>query len=81
MCNVAALAGLTKAVALDGPGEDNGGRAFVLDRGAVSGIDLEAVVAAKAQTPQFVVAQVSHHPLESRVNAPEVLANVGATCD
>ena len=67
--------------ALDGLGEDDGGRATMVDRGAVRGVDLARVVAAAAQPAELIVGEVLDHRRETFVGAEEVLADVRAGLD
>ena len=57
------------------------GRARVLDRGLVGGVDLAVVVAAAAELGQVVVGQVLDELAQARVGPEEVLADVGAAGD
>ena len=75
--DVLALARLAQAVALDGPREDDRRRALVADGGVVGSVDLLRVVAAEAHRPQLVVAHVLDHAQQARVDAVEVLPDVG----
>ncbi len=79
--DVLAFAGFAQTVALDGLGQDDGGRALVLDRGFVSGMDLDGIVAAQAHAGQLLVGEVLHHLEQARIGAEEVLAEVGAAFD
>ena len=79
--DVLAFAGFAEAVALDRPGEDDGRRALVLDGGLVGVVDLHRIVAAERHLLQLVVAQVLDHLEQPRIDAPEVLADVGARLD
>ena len=81
MGDVLAFAGLAEAVALDGAREDDGGRALVLDGRLVGVVDLDRIVAAERQLLELVVRQVLDHVEQPRVDAPEVLADVGARFD
>ena len=56
--DVAALARLAQAVALDGLGQNQGGPALVLDRRLVGVVNLLRIVAAAAQLEDLLVAQV-----------------------
>ena len=76
--DVAALARLAQAVALDGLGQDDGGRAGVLAGPLVGVVDLLGVVAAAAQLEQLLVAQIRHQLQQFGVLAEEILADVGA---
>src|SRR6185503_18142264 len=53
MRDVLAFAGFTKAVALDGAREDDGGSALVLDRRLVGVVDLDRVVPAESHLLQL----------------------------
>ncbi len=72
---VAALEGGAELVALDGVGEDDRRLALVLHGGPVRRVDLAVVVAAAAQVPDLVVAEVLDHGLGARVASEEVLAD------
>ena len=78
MTDVAPLAGLTLAVALDRPRQDHGRRAPVLDGGLVGRVDLVGVVTAQSHAPEIVVRHVRHQALQPLIDAPEVLPDVGA---
>ena len=67
--------------ALDGLGQDDRGRALVLDGGLVGGVELAVVVAAAGQGAQVVVGEVLDHGPQAGVGAEEVLADVGAGLD
>ena len=81
MGDVLALARFAEPVAFDGPGDDDGRRSLVLDGGLVGVVDLDRVVAAERQLPELVVRQVLDHVEQPRIDAPEVLADVGARFD
>ena len=57
------------------------GRALVLGRGLVRGVDLAVVVAAAAELGQVVVGQVLDELAQPRVGPEEVLADVAAAGD
>ena len=57
------------------------GRAGVLDRGLVRGVDLAVVVAAAAQLGEVVVGQVLDELAQARIRPEEVLADVRAAGD
>ncbi len=76
--DVAALAGLPHAVALDRLGEDHRGLPRVTNGGVVGGVDLLRVVAAAPQRPDLVVGPVGDHRRRLRIPAEEVLADVRA---
>ena len=67
--------------ALDGLGQDGGGRADVLGGGPVGGVELVVVVAAAGQGAQLVVGEVLDHLAQAGVGAEEVVADVGAALD
>ena len=79
--DVACLDARTEGPALDGLDEDRRGRAGVLDRGLVGGIDLAVVVATPAQLGQVVVGQMLDELAQARVGPEEVLADVGTAGD
>ena len=58
-------------------GQDDGRRAFVLDRGLVRRVELPVVVAAARELLQVVVAQVLDHLAQPGVGPEEVLTDVG----
>src|SRR5574343_449266 len=71
------LASLAHAEALDGLGQDQGRGALVLDGAVVGGEDLEQVVAAAVQRPDFIVGPVGDQFLQFR-RVEEMLADIGA---
>ena len=77
MGDVAALAGLAQAVALDRARQNHGRRPLVGDCGRIGGVDFDRVVAAQPQPPELVVAEVFDKSAQARVDAPEILADVG----
>ena len=79
--DVARLHAGSQGPALDRVGEDDGGRALVLDGRAIGGVDLAIVVAAAAQLREVVVREVLDHLAQARVGPEEVLADVGAAGD
>ena len=79
--DVAAFARLAQAVALDRLGQDDRRRAAVLDGRLVGRVDLRRIVAAAAELAQLLVAQVVDHRLQPRIDAEEMLADVGAGHD
>ena len=79
--DVLALARLAQPVALDRPRDDDGRRSLVLDGGLVGVVDLDRVVSAERQLPELVVGQVLDHVEQPRIDAPEMLAHVGARFD
>ena len=79
--DVASLAGFAEPVALDRAGEDHCRCAAVVDGCVIGGVDLERVVSAKPHAPELVVGDVVDHAQESRVDAPEVFADVAAAGD
>ena len=78
MGDVPPLTRFTDAVSLDGAGQDHGWLSGVPHRGVIGGIDLHRIVAAQGELLQPLVRQVLHHLEEPRVDAPEMLADVGA---
>ena len=74
--DVAAFARLAQAVALDRLGQDDRGRALVLDGRLVGRIDLGRIVPAAAQLANLLVAEVGDHRLQPRIDAEEMLADV-----
>src|SRR3990170_2222550 len=72
--DVLAFTGLAEAVALDGPGQDDGRRPLVAHRRAVRVVHLVRIVAADAKALELVVRQGTHHVEQPGVGAPEVLA-------
>ena len=69
---------LAQRVALDGLGQDHRRLSFVVDGGAVGGVDLAVVVAAALEVPDLLVAHVLDQRLGARVAPEEVLAHVAA---
>ena len=57
------------------------GRAAVLDGRLVGRVDLGRIVAAATQLAELLVAQVGDHRLQPRIDAEEMLADVGAGHD
>ena len=78
VCDVAPLARLTQPVALDRARQNHRRRALVRDRRRIRGVHLDRIVAAQPQPPELIVAQVFHQRPQARVDAPEVLPDVGA---
>ncbi len=81
MGDVLALSRFAEPIAFDGPGDDDGGRSLALDGGLVGVVDLDRVVAAQRQLPELVVRQVLDHVEQPRIDAPEVLAEIGTRFD
>ena len=79
--DVLALARLAETVALDRPGQDDRRRALVLDGGLVGVVDLDRIVPAQRHLLELVVRQVLDHVEQARIDAPEMLADVGARFD
>ena len=80
--DVAALARLAQAVALDRLGQDDRRRALVLDGRLVGGVDLHRIVAAAASASGAARRVRCSTMLEQpRIGAEEVLADVGAGLD
>ena len=79
--DVLAFAGFAEAVAFDGPHEHDRRLPLVLDRGLVAVVDLDRIVTAEPQLLQLVVGQVLDHLEQARVDAEEMLAQVGARLD
>jgi hypothetical protein len=73
-----ALARRAHSVALHRLGEDDGRLALVLDRRLIGGIDLDRIVAAAGQRPDFGVGPICDHRGGFRVTAEEVFADIGA---
>src|SRR5579863_383239 len=78
MRNVAAFAGFAQTVALDGAGENYGGRPPVIHGGFVGGVNFFRIMAAKAHAAERVIGHAFNHFQQSRVAAEKVLADVGA---
>ena len=80
--DVAAFAGLAQPVALDGLGQDDRGRAAVLDGRLVGRVDLQRIVAAALQLAgvcsSLRSATIASQP---RIDAEEMLADVAAGHD
>ncbi len=76
--NVLAFASFAQAVALDGFGQDDCGRAFVVDRGPVRGMNLDGIVPAQPHARQLLVRKMLHHFQQTRVRTEQVLAEVGS---
>ena len=74
----AALRNGAQTVALHGLREDDGGLACVLDGALISVVYLHGVVAAAAQSPDFVIAHVLDQLEQLGIFTEEFLAQVGA---
>ena len=81
MGDVAAFARLAQPIALDRLGQDDRGRALVLDGRLVGRIDLGRIVAAAFQFAKLVVAEIGHHRQQPRIDAEEMLADIRAGRD
>ena len=81
MGDVAALAYLAKAVALDCLGNHHRRLAVALHRRVVGRIDLLGVVAATAKLLELLVGEVRDHLGQFRIGSEEVLADVAARHD
>ena len=81
MRNVAAFAGFTEAVALDGLGQNDGRAALVIHRRLVGRVNLLRVVTAAQQLLQLVVGQVTHEFQQLGILAEEMFADVTARLD
>ena len=80
--DVAALAGLAQAVALDRLGQDHRRLRLAVGRGLLVGrVDLLGIVAAALQLADLLVAVVGHQLEQLGVLAEEVLPDVGAVAD
>ncbi len=75
---VARLEVAAERPALDRLGEDDGGRAVVLYRGLVRGVDLAVVVATTREPLELLVGKVLHHLSQARISPEEVLTDVPA---
>jgi hypothetical protein len=78
---VLALAGLARAVALDGLGQDHRGPSVALGGLEVGGVDLARIVAAPGQLLELRVRQVADQVEQLGVLAEELPADVGAALD
>ena len=76
--DVATLAHLAEAVALDRLGNHHGRLAVALHRRVVGRVDLLGIVAAAAQFLDLLVGEVRHHLGQLRITPEEVLADVTA---
>src|SRR5205823_14099497 len=81
MGDVASLASLTEAIALDGRGQDHRRRTGMLDGRLEGGVDLFRIVAAPGQLAKLLVGKVLDHLQQLGVLAKEVLADVGPRLD
>ncbi len=79
--DVLALTRLADPVALDGAGENDRRHAFGFGRALVGVVDLVGIVAAERQLLQLLIREMFDHLEQSRIGAPEVLADVGARLD
>src|SRR5207249_5270619 len=67
--------------ALDGGGQDNGGRAFVLGGGLESGVDLLGIVAAPRELAELFVGKVLDERGQLGILAEEMLPDIRAGLD
>src|SRR5713101_6433731 len=79
--DVLAFADFAQAVAFDGARQDDGGRALVLDGGAVGGVDLARVMPAQAEFAKRLVGNFFDQFQQARITSEEMLANVSAGLD
>src|SRR5713101_2431552 len=79
--DVLAFADFAQAVAFDGARQDDGGRALVLDGGAVGGVDLARVMPAQAEFAKGLVGNFFDQFQQARIASEEMLADVSAGLD
>src|SRR5271168_4925657 len=72
------LAGRSHAIAFDGFGENDDRLTLVLDRRLVSGVDLDWIMPAPGQRPDFGIGPVLNHRRRLGMAAEEVLADIGS---
>src|ERR1700730_13518053 len=78
MSDIGTLAGGAHAIALDGLGEDDGGLPAMVDRGGVCRVDLQRIVAAATELPDFLISHARDHLEQLRILAEKLLAHVCA---
>ena len=76
MGDVAALAHLSEAVALDRLGDDHRRLAMAFHRRGVRGVDLLGIMAAAAELLELLIREVRHHLEQLRISPEKVLADV-----
>ena len=81
MSNILALASLAEPVAFDSARQNDSWTVFVLGGHLIGVVHLDWIVPAERELLQLLVRQVLHHVEQPRIDAPEVLADVGARLD
>ncbi len=79
--DVLAFAGFAEAVALDGLGQNDGGRTLVFDGGFVGGVDFDGIVTAQTHAGELLVGKMLDHLEQAGIGAEEVLPEVSAALD
>ena len=79
--DVLALAGLAQPIALDGLGQDDGGRSLMFGGGLVGSVNLDGIVTAEPHTGKLFVGKMLDHLQQAGIAAEQVVAEVGATLD
>ena len=81
MRNVLAFARFAESVALDGLGENDGGRSGVVDRRLVGGVHFDRIVTAEPHAGELLVRKMLDHLEQAGIGAEEILAEIGAALD
>src|ERR1700676_2650290 len=79
--DVAALAGFSEAIALDCFHQDDRRRAFVLDRGFVSAVNLLRIVSSEPHLMELLVGEMLDHLQKTAIDTKKMLAEVCAGFD
>ena len=79
--DVLAFADFTQAIAFDRLGQDDRGRAFVLDGRLIRRVDFLRIVPAAAHLAQLPVGEMLDHLQQLRMHAEKVIADVAARLD
>ena len=79
--DVLAFARFAESVALDGLGENDGGRSLVLHRRLVCGIDFDRVVTAEPHAGELLVRKMLDHLQQPGIGAEKILPEIRAALD
>src|SRR5208282_355171 len=79
--DVLAFARFAESVALDGLGENDGGRPGVLDRSLVRGVHFDRVVASEAHAGELLVRKMFDHLQQAGISAEKILPEIRAALD
>ena len=79
--DVLAFAGLAQPIAFDGLGQNDGGRALVLDRCLVGGVHFDGIVPAQPHPGKLLVGKMLDHLQQAGIAAEQVVPEVGAALD